>query len=198
MPLRPLIAAPALALLLAATPAARGATPSTGGTAYAPTPSTATTTNATTTRRAARTAQATITPTPPATLGPDGLAVAPQGAPPAVVALVAAGNAIATTPYRYGGGHGDFMDTAYDCSGSVSFALHGAGLLDTTLDSTALARWGAAGPGRWITVYANKTHTFLTVAGLRFDTSGRPKGGSRWQTAPRSVAGFRVRHPPGL
>jgi hypothetical protein len=115
-----------------------------------------------------------------------------------VTQLIAAGNAIAALPYRYGGGHKDFADTAYDCSGSVSFALHGAGLLDATLDSTGLSRWGDAGPGAWITVYANKTHTYLIVAGLRFDTSGQKLAGTRWQAAVRSARGFRVRHPAGL
>jgi hypothetical protein len=140
----------------------------------------------------------TVTPTPTATVGPDGLAVAPAGAPAQVVALIAAGNAIAALPYKYGGGHKSFEDTAYDCSGSVSFALHGAGLLDETLDSTGLARWGEAGPGAWITIYAHKTHTYLIVAGLRFDTSGQKKAGTRWQAAPRSSRGFKVRHPAGL
>jgi peptidoglycan hydrolase-like protein with peptidoglycan-binding domain len=135
---------------------------------------------------------------PQATVGPDGLAVAPAGAPAQVAALIAAGNQIASLPYKYGGGHQDFADTAYDCSGSVSYALHGAQLLDTTLDSTGLARWGVAGAGRWITVYANKTHTYLVVAGLRFDTSGQKAAGTRWQAAPRSSRGFRVRHPAGL
>jgi hypothetical protein len=137
-------------------------------------------------------------PTPVATVGADGLAVAPAGAPPAVAALIAAGNRIASLPYKYGGGHADFEDTAYDCSGSVSFALHGAALLDATLDSTGLSRWGVAGPGAWITVYANKTHTYLVVAGLRFDTSGQRKAGTRWQAETRSAKGFKVRHPLGL
>lgn len=132
---------------------------------------------------------------PTATIDASGLAVAPAGAPAEVVALIAAGNVIASTPYKYGGGHGDFEDTAYDCSGSVSYALHGAGLLDETLDSTALSKWGLAGAGAWITIYANKTHTYLIVAGLRFDTSGAKKAGSRWQAAPRSSKGFKVRHP---
>jgi hypothetical protein len=135
---------------------------------------------------------------PAATVGPDGLAIAPAGAPSQVTALIAAGNQIAALPYRYGGGHGDFADTAYDCSGSVSFALHGAGLLDATLDSTALARFGRSGPGTWLTIYANKTHTYLVVAGLRFDTSGQAKAGTRWQAGPRSARGFKVRHPTGL
>jgi hypothetical protein len=134
----------------------------------------------------------------PATVGPDGLAIAPAGAPPQVTALIAAGNQIAALPYKYGGGHGDFVDTAYDCSGSVSFALHGAGLLDATLDSTSLARFGRSGPGTWLTIYANKVHTYLVVAGLRFDTSGQAQAGTRWQAAPRSSRGFKVRHPAGL
>jgi len=161
----------------------------TGGTSYSPKSSTRGGT--------AAQAQASETaPVPTATLDPaSGLAVAPAGAPAEVVALIAAGNVIASTPYRYGGGHGSFDDTAYDCSGSVSYALHGAGLLDETLDSTALAKWGLAGAGAWITIYANKTHTYLIVAGLRFDTSGAKKAGSRWQAAPRSSKGFKVRHP---
>ncbi len=146
---------------------------------------------------ATSTAPAT-TVTPAATVGSDGLAVAPAGAPAQVIALIAAGNAIAPLPYKYGGGHKSFEDSAYDCSGSVSFALHGAGLLDETLDSTGLARWGEAGPGAWITIYANKTHTYMIVAGLRFDTSGQKKAGTRWQAAPRSSRGFKARHPAGL
>jgi cell wall-associated NlpC family hydrolase len=123
----------------------------------------------------------------------------PDGVPSAVAAIFAGGNAIARFPYVYGGGHGSFVDTAYDCSGSVSYALAAAGLLDRPLTSGALARWGAPGPGRWVTIYANAGHTFMYVAGLRFDTSGRAGAfGSRWQTAPRSLAGFTVRHPPGL
>jgi cell wall-associated NlpC family hydrolase len=138
------------------------------------------------------------TPTPVATVGTDGLAVAPAGAPPQVVALIAAGNAIATMPYKYGGGHGSFDDKAYDCSGSVSYALHGAGLLDATLDSTGLSRWGVNGAGTWITVYANKTHTYLVVAGIRFDTSGQKAAGTRWQAQTRLSKGFKIRHPLGL
>jgi peptidoglycan hydrolase-like protein with peptidoglycan-binding domain len=133
-----------------------------------------------------------------ATLTADGRAVAPAGAPQAIVAMIAAANVIARTPYRYGGGHGDFEDTAYDCSGSVSYALHGAGLLDSTLDSSALAKYGSAGPGRWVTIYANAEHVYMYVAGLRFDTSGQKTTGSRWQDATRSNAGFTVRHPTGL
>jgi peptidoglycan hydrolase-like protein with peptidoglycan-binding domain len=133
-----------------------------------------------------------------ATLNADGTATPPVGAPKAVVDLFTAANRIATLPYRYGGGHKSFDDTAYDCSGSVSYALHGAGLLDYTLDSTGLESWGDAGAGTWITVYANADHTFLTVAGVRFDTSGQSKAGTRWQPAERSTDGFVVRHPAGL
>jgi hypothetical protein len=139
-----------------------------------------------------------VAPVAAATLTADGLAVAPPGAPLAVQRLIAAGNRIAKLPYRYGGGHTRFRDTAYDCSGSVSYVLHGAKLLDWTLDSTGLARWGEDGAGRWISVYANRGHTFLTVAGIRFDTSGQTQTGSRWQPLARSTARFKVRHPAGL
>ncbi|MET0604701.1 MAG: hypothetical protein ABW167_22165 [Baekduia sp.] len=195
------VAAFVLAALLVVLPA-RAQASTTGGTSY-PTSSprnaaaAAQAPAASATAPASTTAPAT-TVTPVATVGADGLAVAPAGAPAQVVALIAAGNAIASLPYKYGGGHESFDDRAYDCSGSVSFALHGAGLLDTTLDSTGLVRWGQAGPGAWITIYANKTHTYLIVAGLRFDTSGQKKAGTRWQAAPRSSRGFKVRHPAGL
>ena len=130
---------------------------------------------------------------------PGGIAVAPVDAPSVVAAVIQAGNSIARTPYKWGGGHGAWADTGYDCSGSVSFALAGAGLLGGPLDSTRFEHWGAAGPGRWITVYANAGHAFMVVAGLRFDTSGRsgPRG-TRWQPLMRSTAGFVARHPPGL
>lgn len=123
----------------------------------------------------------------------------PDGVPAAVSAIFAGGNAIARFPYVYGGGHRSFVDTAYDCSASVSYALAAAGLLGAPLTSGQLAHWGAPGPGRWVTIYANAGHTFMYVAGLRFDTSGRAGPfGSRWQTRPRSLAGFTVRHPRGL
>ena len=93
---------------------------------------------------------------------------------------------------------GRWLARGYDCSGSVSFALHGAGLLDGPLVSGDFARWGAAGPGSWVTIYANGGHVFMIVAGLRFDTSGQRESGSRWQAAPRRVRGFKVRHPVGL
>jgi hypothetical protein len=133
------------------------------------------------------------------TLNPDGTATVAPGVPEVVARIVAGANAIAKFPYVYGGGHGSFVDTAYDCSGSLSYALAAGGLLTATKTSGELARTGAEGPGRWITIYANAGHTFMYVDGLRYDTSGRagPRG-SRWQTAPRSLAGFVVRHPPGL
>jgi peptidoglycan hydrolase-like protein with peptidoglycan-binding domain len=135
---------------------------------------------------------------PQATVGPDGLAIAPAGAPPQVQQIIAAGNQIASKPYKYGGGHGKWIDTGYDCSGSVSFALHGAGLLETALPSGSFTSWGDPGPGQWVTIYANGGHMYMVVAGLRFDTSGRSNHNTRWQVEQRSAAGYTVRHPPGL
>jgi cell wall-associated NlpC family hydrolase len=132
-------------------------------------------------------------------LTPKGNVEVPNGVPDAVAAIFAGGNAIARFPYVYGGGHASFVDTAYDCSASVSYALAAAGLLGAPITSGQLARWGAPGPGKWVTIYANAGHTFMYVDGLRFDTSGRAGPfGTRWQTKPRSLAGFTVRHPPGL
>jgi cell wall-associated NlpC family hydrolase len=128
-----------------------------------------------------------------------GRAQTPTGAPDVIARIIAGGNAIAKFPYIWGGGHGSFVDSGYDCSGSVSYALAAAGLLDAPLVSGDLAKWGSPGPGKWVTIYANDGHVFMYVAGLRFDTSGRDGPfGSRWQTAPRPLAGFEVRHPPGL
>jgi cell wall-associated NlpC family hydrolase len=130
---------------------------------------------------------------------PDGTAIAPLSAPAVVAAVIQGGNEIARTPYKWGGGHGAWADNGYDCSGSVSFALAGAGLLGQPLTSGQLMKWGAPGPGRWITIYANGGHTFMVVAGLRFDTSGRSGPlGTRWQPALRSTSGFAARHPAGL
>ena len=134
-----------------------------------------------------------------ATIGPDGQAIAPAEAPEAVKQIIAAGNRIHDLPYRYGGGHRpNFRDSAYDCSGSVSYALRGAGLLDAPMPSGGFTGWGESGAGRWVTIYANSGHMYMVVAGLRFDTSGRAKAGSRWQTDMRSVSGYAVRHPEGL
>ncbi|HEX8742711.1 MAG TPA: hypothetical protein VF712_06230 [Thermoleophilaceae bacterium] len=133
------------------------------------------------------------------TLTKDGLARAPSNAPEAVRMAVAGGNSIADFPYVWGGGHGSFEDSGYDCSGSVSYALAAAGLLDRPLASGPFMKYGEPGRGKWITIYANPGHMFMVVGGLRFDTSGRRgKNGSRWQAAPRSVSGFVARHPPGL
>jgi len=133
-----------------------------------------------------------------ATVGPDGLATAPAAAPPAVQQIIAAGNEIATKPYIYGGGHGRWDDDGYDCSGSVSYALHGAGLLDQSMASGGFMTWAEPGPGQWVTTYANAGHMYMLVAGLRFDTSGRQGAGTRWQAEPRTTSGYSVRHPAGL
>jgi peptidoglycan hydrolase CwlO-like protein len=124
-------------------------------------------------------------------------ASAPEAAPEQVKGAIAAANAIAMTPYIWGGGHGSFESSGYDCSGAVSYALHGGGLLESPLDSTGLETWGEAGPGKWITVYANAEHAWMIIAGLAFDTVGGP--GPRWHSSPvDSPEGFIARHPPGL
>ena len=128
----------------------------------------------------------------------DGTAVAPADAPGVVKRVILAGNEIAKFPYKWGGGHGAWRDTGYDCSGSVSFALAAAGMLDRPLTSGGFLEWGTPGPGKWITIYTHPGHIFMIVAGLRFDTSGQGRAGTRWQEAPRSTAGFSVRHWPGL
>jgi peptidoglycan hydrolase CwlO-like protein len=123
-------------------------------------------------------------------------ASAPASAPAAVQEVVAAGNAIATTPYIWGGGHGSFESEGYDCSGAVSYALHGGGFLESPLDSTGLETWGEPGPGQWITVYANSGHAWMVVAGIAFDTVGGP--GPRWHSPwVDSPEGFVARHPAG-
>ena len=139
-----------------------------------------------------------LAPGTKATVGADGLAVAPAQAPPIVQRVIAAGNQIATMPYRYGGGHASWTDTGYDCSGSVSYALHGAGLLEQSMASGGFMTWASPGPGQWITTYANGGHMYMVVAGLRFDTSGRAGAGTRWQADLRPTSGYSVRHPPGL
>ena len=133
-----------------------------------------------------------------AVLTKDGLAIPPADAPQAVKDVIEAGNRIATKPYRYGGGHGKWEDSGYDCSGSVSYALHGGDLLDSPMPSGSFTSWGESGKGEWITIYAHGGHMYMVVAGLRFDTSGRAQTGSRWQTAMRSPSGFTARHPKGL
>jgi len=150
-------------------------------------------------RRVERAAAVATPPTGSAVLATDGrTAIAPAGAPPAVVGAIAAANRITRKPYRYGGGHGHFEDSAYDCSGAVSYVLHGAGLLERTRDSTGFMRYGERGEGSWITVYAHGGHAYLVVAGLRFDTSGRGEQGPRWRPEPRAGRGYAVRHPADL
>jgi peptidoglycan hydrolase-like protein with peptidoglycan-binding domain len=139
-----------------------------------------------------------LAPGDTAQIGSDGLAIAPASAPPQVQAIIAAGNQIASKPYKYGGGHGKWNDSGYDCSGSVSYALHGAGLLEDALPSGDFTDWGDPGPGQWVTLYAKSSHMFMVVAGIRFDTSGRTKNGTRWQADMRSTRGYTAVHPPGL
>jgi cell wall-associated NlpC family hydrolase len=128
-----------------------------------------------------------------------GVALAPPDAPEAVQGAINNANQIVGRPYVWGGGHGGFYDDSYDCSGAVSFALFGGGLIPRPLTSGELMGWGAPGPGKWITVYANPSHTFVEIAGLRFDTVGAEQGtGPRWHLATVSTAGYVARHPPGL
>jgi hypothetical protein len=133
-----------------------------------------------------------------ATALPNGIALPPLEAPEAVRQMIEAGNVIARSPYKWGGGHGKWQDDGYDCSGSVSFVLASAGYLESPLASGPLMSWGEPGPGKWVTIYAHEGHVWMVVAGIRFDTSGARETGSRWQNAMRSTAGFVVRHPPGL
>jgi hypothetical protein len=133
-----------------------------------------------------------------ATLGDDGLAVAPTSAPEPVKAAIDAGNRIAKAPYKYGGGHARSEDSGYDCSGSLSYVLRAAGLLDASLDSSGFMSFGEPGRGAWITIRANSGHAYAVIAGLRFDTSARKADGTRWSDEMRSARGYRGRHPSGL
>jgi len=151
------------------------------------------------------------TPGAVAKLLPDGTAAAPADAPPQVQSAIWAANHIQDKPYRYGGGHKDFDDTAYDCSGTVSYMLHGGGLLDSPLDSSSFMKWGDSGAGQWITVYTNPGHAYAVIAGLRLDTSAAAvarattkrykkamERGPRWRPTERSSRGFKTRHPVGF
>jgi hypothetical protein len=154
----------------------------------------------------------TTTPTDPAAplappgrakLRKDGTALAPADAPANIQAAIAAGNAIHTFPYRWGGGHRSFTDTGYDCSGAVSYVLHAAGLLASPMPSGPLASsWGVPGKGRWITVFANASHAYMVVAGLRFDTSAvgerlNQGSGPRWRSTKRKATGYTAKYYPG-
>jgi cell wall-associated NlpC family hydrolase len=141
------------------------------------------------------------TPTEHAVLNPDGTASAPADAPAAVKAAIAAANQIAFTPYVYGGGHGSFNSRGYDCSGSVSYALHGANLLSTPDDSSQLESYGSPGPGQWITIWANAGHAYMQIAGLFYDTAAQSGSNSndRWSTRRASpLGGYVIRHPAGV
>ena len=127
-----------------------------------------------------------------------GMVQPPAGAPAAVRDIIAAGNAIATLPYIWGGGHASFQAAGYDCSGSVSYVLAAAGLLSAPEVSGDFESYGDPGPGQWVTIYANAGHVWMTVAGWRFDTVALAEGGSRWARGGGEFAGFVVRHPPGL
>jgi hypothetical protein len=144
------------------------------------------------------TVAAPAAPADTATIAADGRATAPVSAPAAVKAMIAAANRIHDKPYKYGGGHGSWDDTGYDCSGSMSYVYHAAGLLDQALDSTGFIAWGVGGRGEWVTNYANSAHSYMVIAGLRFDTSGRAGEGTRWHTEMRSSSGYSVRHAAGL
>jgi hypothetical protein len=129
--------------------------------------------------------------------------MAPADAPANIQAAIAAGNAIHTYPYHWGGGHRSFTDTGYDCSGAVSYVLHAAGFLPSPMPSGPLAAsWGTPGKGRWITVYANASHAYMVVAGLRFDTSAvgerlNQGSGPRWRATKRKPAGYTAKFYPG-
>jgi hypothetical protein len=150
-----------------------------------------------------------VTPGSLAKLLPDGTAAAPALAPPQIQQAIWAANTIQRKPYIYGGGHRSFKSRGYDCSGTVSFALHAAGLLTSPLDSSSFMTWGARGRGHWMTVYTNPGHAYAVIAGLRLDTSSAgvssarygakaTQSGPRWRPTGRSARGYRLRHPVGF
>ena len=141
-----------------------------------------------------------LRPTVPGDVGVirNGIAYAPENAPLAVQQAIWAANKLRHKPYIYGGGHQSFRSRGYDCSGTVSFALHGGRLLDSPLDSSSFMSWGERGRGQWITVYTNPGHAWMVIAGLRLDTSGPGESGPRWRTEARTGRGFRARHPEGF
>ncbi len=149
----------------------------------------------------------TATPPPTAPLAPgdvaklskDGkTALVPENAPKAVADAIMAANQIVGKPYLWGGGHRSFKASGYDCSGAVSYALNGAGMLESPLNSSGFFSWGVAGRGTWITIYTNPGHMYAVIAGLRFDTSGPGRKGPNWRPVKRSPKGFRARHVAGL
>ena len=143
--------------------------------------------------------EAPTSPTASAAMNTDRrTAMAPLGAPQQVLDAIAAANRITRKPYKWGGGHGRWRDSGYDCSGTVSYVLHAAGLLERARDSTGLMSYGDRGKGAWITVYAHGGHAYMVIAGLRFDTSGRGEEGPRWRPERRSGRGYVKRHPAGL
>jgi cell wall-associated NlpC family hydrolase len=132
-------------------------------------------------------------------IGGNGTLTPPPGIPAVIARVIAGANAITDFPYVYGGGHASFVDNAYDCSGSVSYALAAGGLLSAPETSGSLESWGAPGPGRWITVYANAGHTYMYVDGILYDTAGRSGPyASRWQVGAVDNSGYVARHWPGL
>jgi hypothetical protein len=135
-----------------------------------------------------------------AKLGTNGAAYAPSKAPTAVKRAIWAANQLKRKPYKWGGGHGAWKDSGYDCSGSTSYILHAAGLLGSPMVSGTFARWGKAGAGHWISIYANSGHVWMVIAGMRFDTSpyGSGPSGPRWRLAGRPTSGFKLRHPAGF
>jgi hypothetical protein len=139
------------------------------------------------------------TPTAKGRLLDNGMLVPPTSAPPKVKAVIAAANKIRTKPYVFGGGHARWWDRGYDCSGAVSFALHGGKFLESPLPSGPMAKLGIPGEGRWITVYSNPGHAYAVIAGFRWDTSGNTDGstGPSWHEDLRTPAGFVARHPAG-
>src|SRR5215212_6037916 len=141
-----------------------------------------------------------VTPVPgdEAKLNKDGTASPPADAPPEVAKAIEAANEIEDKPYKWGGGHGNWKDNGYDCSGAVSYALHAAGLIDSPLDSSGFMHWGKRGKGDWITVYSNSGHAYAVIAGLRWDTSMTDGDGPGWSDEMRSSSGFTKTHPNGL
>ncbi len=139
------------------------------------------------------------TPTAKARLLPTGELIPPKSAPLRVKQVIEAANRIRTKPYVFGGGHARWWDRGYDCSGSVSYALHGGKFLESPLPSSPMMKWGLPGEGRWITVYANGGHAYAVIAGVRWDTSGDEGGetGPRWHTELRDNVGYTARHPLG-